>query len=161
MNVLQKLNSYFPQFVKSPLFERLPLLLGIAAVVGVVALVYWLPNAQSRQNLREFEAAQALKSVQNDLAEMERLRSRALSPKLTGKVLQETLAASLSSYGSSMSVDLVDANHVRLHGTGGFDTMMGWLGDAQQSHRFDVEKMEVTRQGDAVSIDMTFSLAQE
>lgn len=161
MNFVKKVVNHFRQNMNSPLYRHLPVLLGVAAVVAVAALVYWLPLAQSRQNLREFEAAQALKAVQNDMAEIERLRSRAASPKLTGKSLREALATSLSSYGSSMSVDLVDADRVRLHGTGSFDMVMGWLGEAQQSHRFDVEKMEVTRQGDSVALDMTLSLAQE
>lgn len=161
MNFVKKVGNHFRQNMNSPLYRYLPILVGIAAVVGIAVLAYWLPIAQSRQNMKEFEAVQALKAVQNDLAEIERLRSRALSPKLTGEVLRQTLAASLSSFGNSMSVDLIDTDHVRLHGTGSFDVVMGWLGDAQQSHRFDVEKMDVRRQDDSVSFDMTLSLAQE
>jgi type II secretory pathway component PulM len=161
MNLMKRLSGYFSQYSNLPVYRHLPQILGAAAIMIVIALMYWLPQAQARMSTREFEAAQALKAIQGDLADRERLQPRASSAKLAGTALRETLLASLSNYGSSVSVDLVDTDHIRIRGSGSFDAIAGWLGDSQQSHRFDISAMEVIRQDGAVSFDVTLSLSQE
>ncbi|MBU1235256.1 MAG: type II secretion system protein M [Gammaproteobacteria bacterium] len=161
MNSVKKLVYDFRRLFESPRYPYLPTLLGAAVLACVIALVYWLPAAQLRQSQRELEAAGNLKAIQKDLAEIERLGSRTLPPQITGETLRGTLAASLASHGTSMSVDMVDADHVRLHGTGPFDVVTGWLGGAQQSHRFGIKSMVVKRQGDSAAFDMTLSSGRE
>jgi type II secretory pathway component PulM len=161
MNIVKVVVNRVRQYRNSPHYKHVALAIGVAAVIGAAGLAYWLPVVQARQSMKEVETAQALKAVQNELAEAERLRSRAISPKLAGTILRETLLTSLSGYADSISVDLVDADHVRVRGTGNFDTIIAWLGDAQPSHHFDVKAMEVSRQNDVASFEMTLSLVQE
>jgi type II secretory pathway component PulM len=161
MNSAKTLVYNFRRLLGSPRYPYLPALLVAAVVVCVVALAYWLPTAQLRQSQRELEAANSLRTIQDDLAEIERLGSRTVPPKTTAETLRGTLAASLASHGTSLAVDLVDADHVRLHGTGSFDVVVGWLGGAQQSHRFGIKSMVVKRQGDSAAFDMTLSTGQE
>jgi hypothetical protein len=76
-------------------------------------------------------------------------------------VLKETIAASLGSARAAFSVDLVDADHVRVRGSGDFDVLVRWLGDLQRNHRLDVVALAATRSGPVVTLDATLAVSRE
>ncbi len=161
MNRIKSILSLVRRQLELPRYRHLVKLLAVAALAGVTALLFWLPDAQSRLDRRATEVAGDLREIQEVLAEIERLKPRALPSRIAGATLQEAVTASLASGGPSLSISLVDADHVRVQGKGGFNAAMRWLGDAQQSHRLGVTSMTASRQGGAIAIDMTLSSGRE
>jgi type II secretory pathway component PulM len=144
-----------------PRYRHLPKVLALAALLCFVAMLVWLPGVKQRLAQQEIKLGDALTSIQNDIAELERLKGRALPPKMAGSPLREAVAASLGSQRSAMSVELVDAARVRVQGTGDFDSVMRWLGDVQRSHRLGVVSLVVTRRDASITVDMTLSASRE
>jgi type II secretory pathway component PulM len=161
MTWLNDAMAHARRLLESPRYRHLPRVLAVVAGIGALTLLYWVPAAQSRFDRRADEVAGSLKVVQNDLAEFERLKARALPPRITGVTLQETVSASLASRAPSLSVTVVDADHVRIRGTGNFDAVMRWLGDVQHSHRLGITAMSASRQDGSVAIDVTLSAGRE
>jgi type II secretory pathway component PulM len=144
-----------------PRYRQLPKVLALIAALGIVALLFWLPNVQNRLAQREIVLDDSLRTIQNDIAELERLKSRALPPAMTGAPLKEAVAASLASLRPAFSVELVDAERVRVYGNGDFDSVVRWMGDVQQSHRLGVVSLSIKRRDVGVTVDMTLSAARE
>ncbi|MBI4997760.1 MAG: type II secretion system protein M [Rhodocyclales bacterium] len=157
--------SDFMQRVRSqlelPRYRHLPKLLALAAVSCVVAVLSWLPGATERLAQRESRLGDALKAIQADISELERLKGRALPAKMAGAPLREAVAASLASQRSAMSVELVDAARVRVQGTGDFDSIVRWLGDVQRNHRLGVVALAIGRRDATVTVDLTLSASRE
>jgi type II secretory pathway component PulM len=157
--------SSFMQQVRSqlelPRYRHLPKLLALAAVLCVAAVLAWLPGVTDGLAQRESRLGDALQAIQADISELERLKGRALPPKMAGAPLREAVAASLASQRPAMSVELVDAARVRVQGTGEFDSVVRWLGDVQRSHRLGVVALTVSRRDAAVTVDLTLSASRE
>lgn len=154
---VQQIRSQF----ESPRFRHLPKLLALAAVVVFVATLSWLPGARDRLAQRETELAEALKMIQSDIAEYERLKGRALPPKLAGAPLKEAVLASMATQRPPLAVELADAARIRVHGSGNFDSVVRWLGDVQQSHRLGIKSMAVDRKDAGTTVDITLSASRE
>lgn len=161
MNKLIALVQRMRERLDQPRYRQLPKILAVMLALGVVALLSWLPTAQHKLAQREMALDDALRTIQNDIAELERLKSRALPPKLTGASLKETVAASLASQPRTLSVELVNVERIRVHGNADFDTFVRWLGDVQQSHRLGVVSLAINRRDAGVTIDMTLTSTQE
>lgn len=143
--------------IASPRFRYLPAVLAAGVAMGTLALLIWMPAERLRLERREVEIGKELTAIQNDLAEIERLKMRKPPPPVPGSAIQEALSVSLASVGSSLSIALVDSEHLRVQGSGKFDDVVRWLGDTQQSHRLTTTRMSAIRQQDAVVVDITLS----
>jgi type II secretory pathway component PulM len=154
---IQRLREQLDQ----PRYRRLPAIFAIMVALGVAALMSWLPTAQHKLAQREIALDDSLRTIQNDITELERLKARALPPKITGAPLKETVAASLTSQPPGLSVELVNAERVRVYGSGDFDTVVRWLGDLQRSHRLGVVSLAINRRDAGVTVDMTLSNTRE
>lgn len=161
MSTLITLMQRIREQLDQPRYRHLPKILALVAALGIVALMSWLPNAQSRLAQREIVLDDALRTIQNDIAELERLKSRALPPTMTGAPLKEAVSASLASQRPAFSVELVDTERVRVYGNGDFDSVIRWMGDVQQSHRLGVVSLSIKRRDVGVTVDMTLSAARE
>ncbi|MBI5784932.1 MAG: type II secretion system protein M [Rhodocyclales bacterium] len=144
-----------------PRYRHLPKVLALAAVFCVAATLAWLPGVTERLAQRENKVGDALKSIQTDITELDRLKGRALPTKMAGVPLKEAVAASLASQRPALSVELVDAARVRVQGTCDFDSLVRWLGDVQRSHRLGVVSLAVTRRDAGVAVDMILSSSRE
>lgn len=149
-----ELLTYLRQQLAQPRFRNLPIVLAGLSIVAMIILLFWLPGVQSRQHAGEKAATTRLRELQMDLAAIEKLNSAA-APRLAGKALLETVAASLASHVPSLSAVLVDADHVRVQGSASFDTTIHWLGAIQKSHRLGLTAMMVRRQESGITIDLT------
>jgi type II secretory pathway component PulM len=129
--------------------------------VGVLVLSFWLRSEHARLAQREISVAADLKTIQSDLTEFGRLKSRAAPPKIVGQTLQESVVASLASRNLALTVTALDAGRLRIQGTGDFDAVVHWLGSVQQSYRLAVTSLSASRNQDAVIFDMTLSSALE
>jgi type II secretory pathway component PulM len=127
----------------------------LVTAISVVAVSLWLRVERVRLSQRESEAEVKLKVIQADLAEIERLKAGTLPPKLNGPALQDTVVASLASHRLSLSVAVLDADRLRVHGAADFDTVIRWLGDVQQSHRLGAASFSASRQKGMSTIDIT------
>jgi len=144
-----------------PRYRHLPKLLAGAASLFFVATLVWLPGMKDRLAQRENRLGDALTTIQADIAELGRLKGRALPPKMAGAPLREAVSASLASQRSTMSVELLDAARVRVQGTGDFDSVVRWIGDVQRSHRLGVVSLTASRKDASVAVDMTLSASRE
>ena len=156
-NWMQQARSQLDQ----PRYRHLPKMLALAAVLCVATLLAWLPGVTDRLAQRESSLDDALQAIQADISELQRLKGRALPPKLAGAPLREAVVASLASQRPAMSVELVDAARVRVQGTGDFDSVVRWLGDVQHSHRLGVVALAIGRRDAAVTVDLTLSASRE
>jgi type II secretory pathway component PulM len=161
MTTLSTLIQRVREQMELPRYRHLPKIVILVAVLGIAAMMSWLPTVQSRLAQREIALGDSLRTIQNDIAELERLKSRALPTRLAGAPLKEAIAASLANKRPVMSVELVDAARVRIQGTSDFDSFVRWLGDAQRSHRLGVVSLTVKRTDAGVTVDMTLSASRE
>lgn len=157
MNRYKALVLAIQHWLASPRLRYLPIVLAVCAAIGALALLVWLPEKEARVALREMGVEKELKAIQNDLGEIERLKMRKPPPEVPVSAVHEALTASLASVGPSLSVALVDSDHLRVQGTGRFDAIVRWLGDTQQGHRLSTTRMSVVRQKDEVAVDITMT----
>lgn len=143
--------------IESPRLRHLPVVLAVMAVIGAMMLLNWMPDQKARLDQREIEVDRELKAIQSDLSEIERLKMRKPPPEVPINTIFEALSASLATVSPALSVALVDSDHLRIQGTGRFDGIIRWLGDAQQSHRLSATRMSVVRQKDVVVVDVMLS----
>lgn len=161
MTSFASLANRIGQLLEQPQYRQLFTAMKILAALGLAVMILGLPGLEQSYARRESVAQDALQSIQGDIAELERLKDRPLPPKLSGTVLKETVAASLAGARSGFSVDLVDADRVRVRGSGDFDTLVRWLGNLQRNHRLDVVVLAVTRSGSVVTVDTTLAVSRE
>lgn len=161
MTSFAELANRIGQLAEQPQYRNLFKATKLLVALGVVALLAAIPGMTERYNKREVAVQDSLQSIQSDLAELDRLKARPLPPKLSGAVLKDTVAASLAGARSAFSVDLVDADRVRVRGSGDFDVLIRWLGDLQRNHRLDVVALAVTRSGSVVTLDTTVAVSRE
>lgn len=144
-----------------PRYRHLPKALVLTALFCFVATLIWLPGMKDTLAQRETKLDDALTTIQSDIAELGRLKGRALPQKMAGAPLREAVSASLASQRSKMSVELLDAARVRVQGTGDFDSVVRWLGDVQRSHRLGIVSLAVARRDSSVTVDVTLSTSRE
>lgn len=157
MNRIQGFLLMVRRRIESPRLRHLPVVLAVTAAIGATMLLNWMPDQKVRLDQREIEVDRELKAIQSDLAEIERLKTRKPPPEVPINTVFEALSASLATVGPALSVALVDSDHLRIQGTGGFDGFVRWLGDAQQRHRLTATRMSVVRRKDVVVVDVTLS----
>jgi type II secretory pathway component PulM len=161
MSALATLMQQVRGQMELPRYRHLPKVLALSAVFCIAAMLAWLPGVTDRLAQRESKVGDALRMIQTDVAELERLKGRALPTKMAGAPLREAVAAALASQRPALSVEMVDAARVRVQGTGDFDAIVRWLGDVQRSHRLGVVSLAVTRRDAGVTVDLTLSASRE
>lgn len=157
MNRFQVVLKSVQLWLASPRLRYLPQLLAVLGMIGMLMLLVWLPEQEARLALRERAVERELKAIQDDLAEIERLKLRKPTPAVSVNAVHEALATSLASVGPSLSIAVVDSDHLRVQGSGRFDAIVRWLGDTQQGHRLSTTRMSVVRQKEEVAVDLTMS----
>jgi type II secretory pathway component PulM len=138
-----------------PLRERNAMTTGLV-VLAVVALIWaWVWLREERVRLRgNLAIAEAqLKEMQNDLAELQRLRAETVPSQLSLQALVQPLANSLLARKLALSVTALDADRLRVQGTAGFDETISWLGTIQRDHRLRIVTLAATRQASNVKLD--------
>lgn len=133
----------------------------LLAAIGAVSASVWLRSEHVRLSLREGEAAAQLKAMQDEIAEIDRLKGRAHAPALTGPALLEAIAASLQSRGLPLTVSAVDAERLRVSGTADFDRVMRWLAAVQHDQRLALTLLSASGQQGVVKLELTLGAAQE
>lgn len=147
--------------LRSPRYRYVFGALVASLVMLLVGTAMWLPGERQKLQEKQLRVDRAVQDLQNDLAEIDRLKARPRPQELTGSALQETLVASLGNQFPSLTVSQVDADHARIQGQAAFDGFIRWLGGAQQSHRLGVTSLAVSRSGEGATVDVTLSAARE
>jgi type II secretory pathway component PulM len=144
-----------------PSREQNSLKLGLVVLALILSVWIWTWLRAERVDLqsRVADAEAQVKGVQDDLAEMQRLRSEAIPPQLSSQALVPAITNSLIARKLDLSVAAVDADRLRVQGTAGFDETIQWLGSIQRDYRLRVLSMLATRQGANVKIDVVLGVA--
>jgi len=126
--------------------ERLVLraLAAALAAIALLALLAAIDDERSRLQKSVPAAAARLQRMQDDVAEVARLRAvpaAATAPTALG----DALTASLQSHHLDLSVANAAPDRVQLRGSAGFDETIAWLADAQHDFKLHVATLDVSR----------------
>jgi type II secretory pathway component PulM len=144
-----------------PSREQNTVKLGLVVLAVVLSGWIWAWLRAERIDLqsRVADAEAQVKEVQDDLAEMQRLRGEAIPPQLSSQALVPAISNSLSARKLELSVAAMDADRLRVQGMAGFDESIQWLGSIQRDYRLRVLTLLATRQGANVKIDVVLGVA--
>lgn len=141
--------------------ERNVMKIGFVVLIVLASLWAWTWLREERVRLRgSIATAEAqLKEMQNDLAELQRLRGEAIPAQLSPQALVQPLVNSLLARKLDLSVTALDADRLRVQGTAGFDEAINWLGTIQRDQRLRIVTLATTRQGANVKLDAVLGSA--
>lgn len=135
----------------------------LGLVVLTVLLSAWVSTSLRAERVhlrgRVADAEAQVKVVQDDLAEMQRLRGEVIPPQLSSQALVPAITNSLVARKLDLSVAVVDADRLRVQGMAGFDDVVQWLGSVQRDYRLRVITLIATRQGTSVKVDVVLGVA--
>lgn len=134
---------------------------GIAIFVILVSLSTWVWLREERVRLRHGVAAAELqvRDVQNELAEIQRLRTETPPPQLSAHALIAPLANSLRAGKIQLSVAAADGDRLRVQGVAGFDESINWLATIQRDHKVRILSLAATREASQAKLDAILGVA--
>jgi type II secretory pathway component PulM len=135
--------------------------LGLIVLAILLSAWVWTSLRAERVHLRGrvADAEAQVKEVQDDLAEMQRLRGEVIPPQLSSQALVPAITNSLVARKLDLSVAVVDADRLRVQGMAGFDDVVQWFGSIQRDYRLRVITLIATRQGTSVKVDVVLGVA--
>jgi type II secretory pathway component PulM len=119
----------------------------------------WLRGERVHLQARVADAEAQVKEVQDDLADIQRLRGEAIPPQLSSQALVPAITNSLVARKLDLSVAVVDADRLRVQGMAGFDDVVQWLGSVQRDYRLRVITLVAIRQAANVKVDVVLGVA--
>ncbi len=131
----------------------------IAGVALLAALWQWQRVERVRLASRTAAVEATAKRMQDDVAEVQRLRARAVPPPLAAQALADSVTASLKARNLQLAVTPLGADRLRVQGSAGFDETVTWLGAAQRDYRLSVVSMSATRQSGNPQIEAVLATA--
>jgi general secretion pathway protein M len=139
-------------------------LLGIAALVvglGLLWSIYGWQAAERKRLDHLLPTAQAqVRTMQDNAAELGRLRSQARKPALDSARIAESLQGS----AAAQSLPLIirgDGDRVLVSGSAlPFDAWAAWLAAAQNMHGLKVQMLEANREANGLHIEARLTQAQ-
>ena len=107
------------------------------------------------------EAGDALRQLQTDLAEIDKLKQGKPPQTLVPPDLQKVLAASQERFGLGLILVKLDQDHLTVKGEGSFEALVTWLSSVQETYHLSVLRMTLVRKQDAVvTVDLVLAPAQ-
>lgn len=131
----------------------------VLAVLVSASAWFWLREERVRLRGSIAIAEAQIKEMQNDLAELQRLRGETVPPQPSPQALAKPLANSLVARKLDLSVTALDADRLRIQGVAGFDEAINWLGTIQRDHRLRIVTLVATRQASNVKLDAVLGSA--
>ncbi len=131
--------------------------------LGLVALGAawdWLRTERVRLRVATSGAEARFKQMQDDIAEVQRLRAQPAPAPLQGKALADAVSTSAQGRKLDLAVTMLDADRVRVQGTASFDDAILWLGAMQRDYRLRPVTLEAIRQASGIRLDTVLSRAQ-
>ena len=101
-----------------------------------------------------------MKRMQDDVAEVQRLRARAVPPAVEGQTLINTVTASLQGRKLNLNVTALGPDRLRIQGNAGFDEAVAWLGSIQRDYRLYVITLSATRQDGNAQLEAVLATAK-
>jgi type II secretory pathway component PulM len=135
----------------------------VLVALGLVALGAtsdWLRTERARLRAAMSAAEAGHKQMQDEIAEVLRLRTQSAPPPLQGKAVMDAISASLQGRKLDLAVTQQDTERVRVQGTADFDDAIAWLGAMQRDYRLRLVTLEVLRQATGVRVDIVLSPAR-
>jgi type II secretory pathway component PulM len=132
------------------------ILKALAAALGVLVLaLIWSSVQSERARLQKaVPLAQArLQRMQDDAAEVVRLRGQSSAPAAAPTSLADAVAASAHGRQLDLAVTGEGADRIQVHGSAAFDDAVAWLATVQQDFKLRVATLTATRNGAAVRLD--------
>ncbi len=124
--------------------------LGIVAVWSVLSVI---DNELSRLQTALPLASTRLQRMQDNVAEVARLRAQpnvgTLQPGLG-----DALAASIRSHHLNLAVATQGVDRHQVHGTADFDPTIAWLASVQRDYKLRVARFSASRSNDGTHIDI-------
>ena len=135
--------------------------LGLVVLAVLLSVWVWTALRAERVHLRGrvADAEAQVKEIQDDLAEMQRLRGEVIPPQLSSQALVLAITNSLAARKLNLSVAVVDADRLRVQGMAGFDELVQWLGSVQRDYRLRVITLVATGQAANVKVDVVLGVA--
>ena len=129
---------------------RRTLLAAALLVIALLALVEaWDWQKGERLRLRGLLSLgdARVARMQEDIGEVERLRTQQPAAGPQGQALTNTLNASLRGRKLNLTVTMLGADRLRVQGVAGFDEAIAWLGTVQRDYRVHLVSLNAARQG--------------
>jgi len=137
-------------------------MLAAAAVVVVVATLVTLADGLARERTRLAgslpDARSELARMQEDAAELQRLRQTPVPDAAATATLLEAARAAAASRGLALSITAA-GDTLQVRGRADFDALVGWLAALQSELRLRPLRAAIDAQGDAVGVDIDLAPA--
>lgn len=143
--------------------ERRTLFVG-ALVLGTLAFGFSFYSVRLEQDrLRSGipVANAALQKMQDDAAEVDRLRVVSPVTLPQGQALVGALTASIRSHGLDLALTTEGTDRFRIQGRTSFDQAVNWLAAVQRDYQLRVATLSATRQDGSVKLDAVLILRSE
>ena len=139
-------------------------LISIAVVVvglGLLWTIYDWQAAERKRLDRLLPSVQAqVKTMQDDAAELGRLRSQARKPQLDSAHIVESLQGSAAAQNLPLNIR-GDGDRILVSGTAlPFDAWATWLAAAQNMHGLTVQMLEATHEANGLHIEARLTQSQ-
>jgi type II secretory pathway component PulM len=125
------------------------------AILASFSAWTWLRDERARLRHGVAVAGFQVREVQNELAEVERLRAETMPAQPSVQSLVAPLANSLRAAKITLSISAADGDRLRVKGVAGFDEAINWLGMIQRDYRLRIVTLVATREASQVTLEAT------